>query len=159
MEISTLLIDEKFLQAAQYFVAGAKKSIYISTFKAETSRKPRGTRLNQFFDTVIEKSRLGLDTRLLINKRENFCHIPLTNEVVIQKLKANKVKVRYLPYNRLCHAKIIVVDSTAAILGSHNLSVKSCHYNFEVSLLTYCERLTHTLHGLFLHTWENSKDA
>lgn len=159
MDISVLLVDEQFLIAATKLIAAAQKSIYISTFKAEMSTKPRGKRLTQLFDTVIEKSRLGLDVRFLISKRENYGHIPITNVVAIRELKTNTVKIRHLQNSRLCHAKVIIVDGTAAILGSHNLSIKSCHNNFEVSFLTYCQHLTRELQNVYIHVWENAKDA
>ena len=159
MEISTLLIDEQFLLTAINLVSTAQKSIYISTFKAELTTKPRGRRLNQFFDIVIKKSRFGLDVRFLISKTENYGHIPITNAVAIRELKANKVKVRHLRNSRLCHAKVIIVDGTTVILGSHNLSIKSCHNNFEVSLLTSCQGITKRLHNLYVSIWENAKTA
>lgn len=157
METGTLLIDEKFLPAAINLVGKAEKLIYISTFKAELTTKPRGGKLLKLFEAIFEKSRLGLDVRLLISKRENYGHIPLTNVFAIRAMKENKVKIRHLRNDRLCHAKILLVDDFAAIIGSHNLSIKSCHSNFEVSYFFYDSTVIDHLYNLYLRVWDNAK--
>lgn len=152
-----LLTNEQFLPAATELIAAATKSIFISTFKAELTTKPRGRRLIKLFDLVIEKTRLGLDTRLLISKRESYGHIPLTNLFAVRELKANKVKVRHLRNSRLCHAKILIVDGDIAILGSHNLSIKSCHSNFEISLCFDNPYVVGQLQGIYTSVWDDAK--
>lgn len=152
-----LLVNEEFLPAAIHLVKDAQKSIDISTFKAELTTKPRGRRLMELFSLIIEKSRLGIPVRFLISKRESYGHIPLTNLFAVRELKANGVQVRHLRNDRLCHAKIILIDKELAILGSHNLSIKSCHSNFEVSICTTNENIAGNLERAFSHAWDNAK--
>lgn len=135
METTGVLIDEKFLPAALDLISNAQHSIYISTFKAEITTKPRGRALTVFFETLFERSRSGLDVRVLINRVVPRGSIPFTNLFAVVELGKNKVKVRCLPSSRICHAKVIIADEKTAILGSHNLSVKSCHNNFEISIM------------------------
>lgn len=129
----TLLKDEEFLPAAKSLIANARKSIYISSFKLEITTKRRGLRLAQLFDMLAKKKQDKVDVRVLTNKQDNQGHVPATNAYALRHMKRQKVPVRYLPNNRLTHAKILIVDEQKAIVGSHNLSVKSCHNNFEVS--------------------------
>lgn len=127
------LVDEQFLKAIIAMAQSAQYSIYISTFKAEITTKRRGARLKELFDVLVEKARQGKDVRILMNKRDNRGHIPEANAYALRFLGPTKVKIRHLPGERLCHAKIFIVDEITAICGSHNLSVRSCHNNFEVS--------------------------
>ncbi len=159
METGKLLIDEQFLPVATKLIESAEHRIYISTFKAELTTKPRGRRLMKLFDTTFEQSRLGLDVRFLLSRRENYGHIPLTNLNAVRELKAHTVKVRHLLNSRLCHAKIIVVDNLVAIIGSHNLSLQSCHRNFEVSYLIEDAYIVGQLIGVFEYLWDNCKKA
>ncbi len=152
-----LLTNEQFLPAALTLLSAAKKSIFISTFKAELTTKPRGRRLVKFFELLFEKSRLGLDVRFLISKRESYGHIPLSNLFAVRELKKNKVQVRHLRHDRICHAKLIIVDNEITILGSHNLSVKSCHNNFEASLCIADPYIAGQLQGFYVVTWEDAK--
>ena len=157
MENGTVLFDEQFLPAAIDLIDNAKKRIYISTFKAELTTKPRGRKLKLFFDILAAQAADGLDVRLLISKRENYGHIPITNIFAVRNLKENKIKVRHLRDNRVCHAKLIIVDDYAAILGSHNLSIKSCHNNFEVSYSLRDIYIIAHLYKLYGQVWENSR--
>ena len=128
-----LLTDNEFLPQAKALVESAKKSIDISTFKAEITTKPRGLALSQFFKAVFQKAKEGIKVRFLINWNTDRKCCPKTNLYVITELKKLNIKVRHLKNNRCCHAKSIIVDKEKAIIGSHNLSVKSCHNNFEIS--------------------------
>ena len=130
-----LLIDQDFLPQAIALLGMAKGRIDIATFKAEITSLPRGRRLRQFFDKLFKKRDQGVEINFLINWHTEKRVVPLTNLFVIHELKRHKINVRILPDNRCCHAKILIVDRHIAIIGSHNLSVKSCHNNFEVSYL------------------------
>jgi len=152
-----LLTNEQFLPAATDLIAAAKKSIFISTFKAELTTKPRGKRLMAFFNILLEKARLGLDVRFLISKREGYGHIPLTNLFAVRELKEKRVQVRHLRHSRTCHAKILIIDGELAILGSHNLGIKSCHSNFEVSLCIDDPHIAGQLQGIYSATWDDAK--
>ena len=157
MESGAVLHDEQFLPAALKLVLNAKKRIYISTFKAEFITKPRGRRLKELFDTLVDYADLGLDIRLLISKRENYGHIPITNLHAVRYLKDNKVKVRHPRNGQLCHAKLILVDDYAAILGSHNLSVRSCNSNFEISYRLNDIYVVAHLYKIYGDVWNNAK--
>ena len=152
-----LLIDEEFLPAAKDLISKARYSVYISTFKAEITTKPRGRKLSRFFDEVCQARMRGVDVHVLINTATPRGSIPLSNAYAATFLKKNEVEVRKLPHERCCHAKLIIVDGGAAILGSHNLSVKSCHNNFEVSCLIYDIPTIKNLTERYNEVWANAK--
>jgi len=153
----SILYDNEFLLNAIQLIRGARHSIDISTFKAEMTTKPRGRKLLEFFLAIQAAALAGIPVRFLISKREDNGHVPFTNLYAVRELKANHVKVRHLRNSRLCHAKVIIVDGYQAIIGSHNLSVKACHNNFEVScLITDSEALKRLL-AIYNQTWENAK--
>ena len=128
-----LLTDNEFLPQAKAVIETAKRSIDISTFKAELTTKPRGSTLAQFFKLLLQKAKEGVRVRFLINWNTDRRCCPKTNLYVITELRKANISVRHLRNNRCCHAKAIIIDKEKAIIGSHNLSVKSCHNNFELS--------------------------
>ena len=152
-----VLTNEEFLPFAIQLIDSAKESIIISTFKAEMTTKPRGRRLMKLFDLVHKKAREGITVSFLISERENYGHIPLTNFYAVRELKANSVKVRHLKHGRLCHTKLIIVDNETAILGSHNLGIKSCHNNYEMSLYIDDPHIVAQMEEVFNVEWENAK--
>jgi len=127
------LCDNEFLPAATNLVEAARRDIRISTFKAEMTTKPKGRRLTAFFDLLIARALSGVNVKFLISKSDNFGHVPVSNGYACKEMKMQGIDVRHLRQERLCHAKLIIADKLAVIVGSHNLSIGSCHKNFEVS--------------------------
>ncbi len=152
-----ILKDEHFLKRAKERISHAKTCIMISTFKAEITTKRRGSALKEFFDLLIAAANEGVDVLLLTNGKEHRGHIPDSNAYACRYLKKTKVKVRVLPNARVCHAKLIMVDWNVAILGSHNLSVRSCHNNFELSVEIFDKNLLQDLFLMFSENWGRAK--
>jgi len=156
MDQNLILYDEQFLKTAHEVIEKAQRSILISTFKAEICTKPRGRQLAKFFSVLSAKAQLNIDVRLLTNQVSPRGTIPITNLNAIQILQRGKVKVRCLRGERICHAKLLLVDTFYVILGSHNLSVKSCHSNFEVSYFFKDLFLAEQLVRLYNSVWEQA---
>ncbi len=154
-----LLDDEIFLPTATTVIDCAEKFIYISTFKLEVSSTPRGRGLAYLFELLGEKWKRGIDIRVLTNKQGEQGHVPASNSFAIHVLKRYHIPVRYLPDSRICHAKIILADNKVAIIGSHNLSIKSCRQNFEQSCLIDSPCACMRLQTRFLALWEKARDA
>lgn len=157
--MNVILKDDFFLPVAKMLLNQAQTSIYISSFKLELSPKPRGRKLVKFFDALSQRQKEGIDIRVLTNKQNEQGYVPASNGRAINYLKKNQIKVRCLPNQRLTHAKMILIDSNRALVGSHNLSIKSCHSNFEVSCFVSDIESIKYLSILYDHVWEKAKDA
>jgi len=130
-----ILYDEKFIIAAKELLSSAKQRIDISTYKAEYTTTPRGKALNELFEILIRKKSEGVLINFIVNQTDHKRTGPRSNIIAIKKLKEKGINPRILPDNRCCHAKIIIVDQEKAIIGSHNLSIRSTTENFEISTL------------------------
>ena len=152
-----ILHDENFLPMAFQLIHNANRSICISTFKAEITHKKRGMELVILFEELIRKKRQGVDVKFIINYHADQRLIPKTNIYVINYLKDNDIEVRSLRLKRCNHAKIVMVDTEQAIIGSHNLSVKSVNNNFEVSYLVKSIVDVCYLQSVFDTVWLSAK--
>ena len=144
-----ILTDNEFLPQARALIESAEKSIDISTFKAEITTKPRGLALLHFFKVLLQKAKAGIRIRFLINWNQERRSCPKTNLYVITELRKANINIRHLKNNRCCHAKTIIVDNKKMIVGSHNLSVKSCHNNFEISYVVSDPEEVNSLSSVF----------
>jgi phosphatidylserine/phosphatidylglycerophosphate/cardiolipin synthase-like enzyme len=144
-----IILDHQFLSTAKKLIHTASRNIDIITFKAEITTRTRGRHLLDFFNQIAAKARSGVVVRILLNWNSDKRSVAKTNLYVMQELKAHNVQIRYLKNNRCCHAKIILVDNEKAILGSHNLSVRSCHNNFEISYLTQNKKEAEEISTIF----------
>jgi len=152
-----ILTDNEFLPQARALIETAEKSIDICTFKAEITTKPRGLALLHFFKDILLKARAGVRVRFLINWNDERRSCPKTNLYVITELKKANIPIRHLKNNRCCHAKAIIVDKKRAIIGSHNLSVKSCHNNFEISFLSHDPEVIKRLSDVYDKSFYNAE--
>lgn len=130
-----LLVDNQFLQVYHALLDQAKESISISTFKLELNDQPRGDKLKTIFDLLRNKIRQGIKVRVLVNWHANRHGVPRSNYPAGIFLKNCGADVRYLKNNRCCHAKLLLIDRKKIMIGSHNLSIRSCEANFEISYL------------------------
>lgn len=130
-----LVRDEEYIPIALSMLQGARSSIYISTFKAEDNIKPFGVLLRKFFYELTLLAKKGIKIKVLLNWNEKRHSVAKTNFSVAQKLKGCGVEVKHLRNNRCCHAKLLIIDRVKALLGSHNLSIRSVSSNFELSYL------------------------
>ena len=152
-----LLIDNQYLPQAQALVEQAKRQIDISSFKLEMTTKPRGSTLYNFWQKIIEKAKQGVKVRILLNWHSDRRSVAKTNLYVMQQMKQHNADVRYLKNNRCCHAKVIMIDKEKAILGSHNLSVRSCHNNFEISYVIPDPETIQQLSSVFERSFYDAK--
>lgn len=152
-----LVVDNQFLPQAQALIEQAKKQIDISSFKLEMTTKPRGSTLYHFWLKVIEKLKQGVKVRILLNWHADRRSVAKTNLYVMQQMKQHGADVRFLKNNRCCHAKIIAVDKTKAIIGSHNLSIRSCHNNFEISYVLPDPETISQLQSVFEKSFYDAK--
>jgi len=153
-----LVIDNQFLGIAQTLIEQAKSEICLSTFKLEINDKPRGRTLRKFFEALIEKVKSGVKVNVLFNWHDDKKSVAKTNYPASHYLKNAGAKVRYLKNNRCCHAKIILVDKEKALLGSHNLSIRSCENNFELSYLIPDPETVRQLGNVFEHSFMDAKE-
>lgn len=151
------LVDEEFLPYVTGLITSAKKRIYISTFKGEITKKVTGLSVAVFFNYLALKFREGVEVKFLINNISGSKGSPFSNYSVINALKKASIPVRAFPTTRICHAKIIIVDEIEAVLGSHNLSVRSCTNNFEVSYINNDFHDILTLSNIYIHAWDRAK--
>ena len=122
----------------------------------EMTAKPRGRKLVDLFHALAMKAESGVDVKILVNVRADLPHVPASNAYAVQMLRQRNIEIRQPRLGRVCHAKVIIADDCKAIIGSHNLSVKSCHSNFEISVLLTDKRTLDVLVPFFLHTFSKS---
>jgi len=152
-----VLSDEKFGKFANFVLMDAKKEIMISTFKAEIPQKNKAIALEDIFKNITLAHQRGIKVKALINWHENKRCVPKTNIRAMLEFQRLGIPVRHLKNNRCCHTKLIIADDLTAIIGSHNLSIKSVTSNFETSVLIIDKDIVKQLKEMFLKTWNSAK--
>jgi cardiolipin synthase len=152
-----LIVDNQYLSQALALIEQAKKEICISTFKLEITDKPRGAGLKKFFESIVSRLKAGVKVKVLFNYHEDRHSVPKTNYSTGIFLKNAGADVRYLQNNRCCHAKLLIIDREKVLLGSHNLSIRSCANNFELSYLIPDPETVAQVGAVFEHSFMDAK--
>lgn len=78
------------------------------------------------------------------------------NRFSTRRFQEANFNVRYLHSGSTQHAKLMIFDRAAAIVGSHNLTTKSVISPFDISLLLDDPGLLSFLMSYFDRLWQNS---
>jgi len=152
-----VLVDNEYITRATEIISQAKSEILLSTFKIQSGTNKRTQILREMVDLLVEKLKQGVRVLLLINWKESRKGVPKTNEPVANLLRASGADVRYLKQGRCCHAKILLVDNSKVILGSHNWSAASLQENFEISLFIESAELARKIKDRWLRSYTEAK--
>lgn len=78
----------------------------------------------------------GVDVRILIPNKADHLLVWLAAFAYFDEL--TQIGVRFYRYrDGFMHQKVVVIDDTVAGIGTHNLDVRSCRLNFEVTALLF----------------------
>jgi phosphatidylserine/phosphatidylglycerophosphate/cardiolipin synthase-like enzyme len=130
-----VILDNNFLAIATPLIINSKEEILLSSFKLEFTDRPRGKNLYNFFLALFAARARGVKVSVLFNWHADRKSVAKTNFNAGCELKNKNITVKFLPNNRCCHSKLLIIDDEFALVGSHNLSVKSTTENFEISYL------------------------
>lgn len=132
-------------------IASAKRSIWISTPYFVTPVRVR--------EALIAAAQRGVSVTILTNSLEStdrvIVHAAYTN--LRRDLIRHGIQVLEKQGQDPLHAKLIVIDESKTILGSHNLDMLSMNRNSEVGLLVCCTGFAREAMVLFRSLANNSK--
>lgn len=119
-----LLLDDKFIETALRAVKDAKRRVWVTCYDWRWYENEPESTIQQFNSAVYIAKRRGVDVRAICDKR-----------AITSNLQMQGIDARFLRTNKTLHTKAILIDDTALILGSHNLTKRGADQNFECSVL------------------------
>jgi cardiolipin synthase len=118
--------------------------MYEAMFTAVIEAKHRVWIVTPYFipdDPLLKalelQTRMGVDVRILVPRHSNHRLADLARGRPLRELAAKGARVFLC--SRMIHAKLALVDSTLAAIGSANLDLRSFYLNYEVQLFMYAE--------------------
>ena len=97
----------------------------------------------------------GVDVKIIVPHKTDHPYVRLASFTILKDLIKNGVKV-YEWQGEVLHAKSAVVDGVWVSLGSHNLDHISLHYNLELNVNIYDEKIGMEMKEIFEKDLENS---
>lgn len=152
------LYDEDFSNFATKLIHEAKKKIYITTYKLEPKKGPKAQRVNALIKELFLAKSRHVDIKIMLNFYENHKATSNINWYASGVFQRNGIIIKYQTSGRTLHQKIILIDDTYIIAGSHNLSVQSMAQNIELSFLVEDDSIYQESETKFIKLWESAKD-
>ena len=79
-----------------------------------------------------------IDLRIIVPEKSNHRLTDLARGTYLRDIQQSGGNI-YL-YSKMVHAKTMIVDNTVASIGSANMDMRSLFLNYEISMLTYCDK-------------------
>lgn len=155
-EALQVVSDNNYLQAAYALLAAAKKEILLSSYKFQISHVPRARRFTRLINALTNAMSRGVRFKMILHYTPNMKGVPRENLPAMEFLKKKGADIRYITMSRIVHAKILIVDSNAMMIGSHNWSISSMTANAELSLLVKDSLSIQQTQNYFLNLWEKA---
>ena len=121
----------------------AKQSIKIIVFDWRWYANDPGNPVQLFNQALVRAVRRGVRVQAVVNY-----------PTLVETLKKIGVEAKKISSTNLVHAKLIIIDDTACIVGSHNFSVPAFTTNFEVSLFCDIIEIAEELSKFFDSLWQ-----
>lgn len=77
----------------------------------------------------------GIDLRIIVPEKSNHRLTDLARETYLRDIQKSGGKI-YL-YNKMVHAKTLIIDDNVVSIGSANMDMRSLFLNYEISMLSY----------------------
>lgn len=131
----TIILDEAYRLEVAKALSVARKDIRIMMFRVQKKIGYGKEEGNIYTFWLKKKVTQGVKVKVLldITRRPGLPY--KQNFILARELTDAGVECRELRKNRVCHAKVVVVDERTMIIGSHNWTTNSIKRNLEVSLL------------------------
>lgn len=119
-------------------------------------RGPNATSFN-LVKVLANAAHRGLTCRLIIDQPNVAFTTRPFNARASEALVRAGWKVRVMPDARTLHEKIMIVDKSLSLVGSHNISKASATSNYDTSLAIRSLPLAERLHRQFWERWRLAK--
>jgi len=160
LEIQPLLTPDRdlhrqhiFIQFATKLAAAAKRKIYVQNQSFSIGEDQE--EYEQFFVTLRDQQKAGLDVRIIFRDPREFSHKEESLQKVLEKIKTFGLDTDMVKVQKKCHTKGIIADAKQVLLGSQNLTQGGSLFNRDASLLVNDPEVAVYFETIFLFDWTN----
>ncbi|MBC7188822.1 hypothetical protein H5U35_01205, partial [Candidatus Aerophobetes bacterium] len=149
-----IIKDREYFPCVAEIIKNAKKSIKVIAFEMGYYPEYPTSPSNILIQELINARKRDVDVKVILEVSDWNKHLTEKNRYSGKILLKNGVKVKFDPPSITTHAKLIIVDSSVAVLGSTNWTYYSLTQNRELSLLVEIPSVVGELENYFDMLWE-----
>lgn len=151
---AVLLKENYFLPEIVKSILEAKREILASIYLCKYVRRRASDPGRKVINALVEKSRQGLDVRVIFHIGQIKRQIPGWNLLISEDMRKLGVQVRVWKLKRILHSKLFVLDRSIVFIGSHNISNTSLTHSAELSIKYLNNETGRKAAAVFLEWWK-----
>lgn len=149
----TDISGRKYFPAAKKAIAEARESIFMAMFKAGLRPYDDNSSVRQLAQELINAHKRGVKVEVILDQNIPFVEnenieewqADDKNAWCYKMLKDAGIEVNYDTPDKYLHAKVLVIDNEAVIMGSANWTESALQKNFETNVLIRSPELAQDL--------------
>ncbi len=119
-----VIVGKEFSQKVIPLINQAQHTIMICVFDWRWYPNEPGNPVQQFNLALISATRRGVNVSVITNCRD-----------IVATLKNQGINAKHFISSKILHTKLMIIDSTTVIIGSHNYTQSAFTMNQEVSCI------------------------
>lgn len=136
------IIAQRFPGIVIPLIEAAKYTIDIIVYDWRWYPSVGGSSVQQFNDSIVAAARRGVTVRALVN-----------SDNIVFMLRQRGISARRLQSKRMLHTKMLLIDGTKLIIGSHNYTQHGFSLNEEASVFVEMSSADHEFSAYFSNLW------
>ncbi len=140
--INETIIGGEYPEKVGKLIDNARGSIDILMFDWRWYKDDIGHPLQIFNQKLVRAVRRGVTVRVLTNYGE-----------LVETLNLLGFYAKKWPQNNLLHSKLLIIDKTIIVTGSHNFTGNAFCSNMETSLITDDDKVVKNFDNYFNNIW------
>ena len=137
-----VVVSKQFPDKIIPLIKAAKSSIDIVVFDWRMYPESLGSTIFAFNQAIFQAARRGVKIRAIIHY-----------DNIIPELLRSGIQAKKIKNDRLMHVKMMIIDSTIAIVGSHNYTKNAFERNTELSIVLTGDEGIGDLERYFYNIW------
>lgn len=123
MKSPSAILGAEYGGAVLPLILNARESIRIIVYDWRRYPTISGSAISKFNSAILSAGARGVSVRALVN-----------NDAIADWLKGQRCQSRRLHSKRLLHTKMLLIDNTKLVIGSHNYTQGGFSLNHEASI-------------------------
>jgi phosphatidylserine/phosphatidylglycerophosphate/cardiolipin synthase-like enzyme len=136
------IIAGNFPRMVTPLIEAAKHSIDVIVYDWRWYPSISGSTVSKFNQAFVAAQKRGVKVRCLVNNAE-----------IALRLKSHGIQAHQPASEKMLHTKMILVDGTLLVIGSHNFTERAFSMNEEASILVEFPSDQHEFALYFEHLW------
>jgi phosphatidylserine/phosphatidylglycerophosphate/cardiolipin synthase-like enzyme len=152
-----VLVNEAYLASARRLLENAADAanllVFLGTANPGDPLHPGPLQLVEAMEAAAAR---GVTVRAILDQDDGGAPYGsvFINRPLVERFRANGVGVKFDREDVLLHSKVLIVDRTAAIVGSHNWTGASLNDTHELSLLVEAPEVASQFDDRFQSLWD-----